>query len=275
MAPVLELRSSDLVDLACDCCGKRAERLVMTKRGTLTGHSFRLVQCANCGFLYFNPRPSDATITRLYDAAYYEGEGFDPATDYASNYAAGEDVLNQVLVGRLASFRPAPARMLDFGCGLGDLAQRAKQAGYDVEGYEISSDARKFCGERDLKVYGTTDEIPAASYDIVTAVEVIEHAYVPKICFAQIYAALKPGGIFLYTTQNPDIFLWKKRLGLAKDDSYLLPEGHLNFYNRGAMKRYLRAAGFSSITEPWMGSASPLKHKLKDLLGLHLPSGIK
>jgi len=263
------------VSLPCNCCGSNSERKVLEKRGTVTGHPFQLVQCRRCGFLYFNPRPSQEMIANLYDEKYYAGKGWDPATNYTSAYGHDEIGDNRMLLNRLISFHKPPARLLDFGCGLGDLARQARAAGYDVEGYEISPSARAFCQQNGLTVYAETSKIPNNSYDIVTAVEVIEHAYTPDTLFKQVQTALRPGGVFLYTTMNPTIFLWKYWLGLVSDDSYILPEGHLNFFNRHVMKRYLRAAGFSRFGQQWVPSATPLRSFIKDLLGLHLPSGIK
>ena len=275
------VKSLETIDLACDCCGAHDERFILEKAGALTGHSFRLVKCRNCGFLYFNPRPTESAISILYDSQYYSGRGFDPGVDYVQDFENPNDEAKRFRPGaharRLLAFKSPPARLLDFGCGIGDFARQARRLGYDVEGFEISPDAREFCSHHGLKVY--SEQLPTAQYDIVTAIEVIEHAYSPTRMLSQIHSALKPGGYFLYTTRNMRPFEILNRMGMASDHPYLKPEGHLNFFTRETMKRFLAKTGFRKIGAPFsIPARSPkalLRHYLYYPLQLHLPCGIK
>jgi 2-polyprenyl-6-hydroxyphenyl methylase/3-demethylubiquinone-9 3-methyltransferase len=63
-----------------------------------------------------------------------------------------------------------------------------KRSGYNVYFGEIYD-------EKFLEKY-------ANHFDIVTAIEVLEHLYEPKRCIQAIYTVLRKGGIFFYTTGN-------------------------------------------------------------------------
>ena len=283
MESAIQDHALTLIDLPCDCCGEHNERLILNKKGALTKESFRLVKCLNCGFLYINPRPTEASIKSLYDDDYYIGKGFDPFVDYVGDFAKTDDISKAFKPGahaeRLSTFKPAPARLLDFGCGLGDFARQAKLKGYEVEGFEISPAAREFCSKHGLKTYSDMAQIPDEYYDIVTAIEVLEHAYSPTEILKNIYRILKKDGVFLYTTYNLQLFEIMHRLGVAKDHSYICPEGHLNFFNRKTIMKYFNKIGFSKIGQPFfLADETPVqlvKMGIKRVLGLHLPCAIK
>jgi 2-polyprenyl-3-methyl-5-hydroxy-6-metoxy-1,4-benzoquinol methylase len=117
----------------------------------------------------------------------------------------------------LPNFQPAPASLLDYGCGLGDFMRQARLLGYTLEGFEISPVGREFCIRSGFHTYASTLDIQKEQYDIVTAIEVIEHAFSPSAMLNSVYRALRPGGIFLYTTGNIWMFEVKRALGLVQD----------------------------------------------------------
>jgi SAM-dependent methyltransferase len=90
-------------------------------------------------------------------------------------------------------------------------------------------------------------EIPSEQYDIVTAIEVLEHCSSPLEALRAIYQALKPGGIVFYTTCNFDGYYEQFRKG-GKDsirNAYVKPEGHIHFFSSAVMELYFKKVGFS------------------------------
>jgi 2-polyprenyl-3-methyl-5-hydroxy-6-metoxy-1,4-benzoquinol methylase len=159
-------------------------------------------------------------------------------------------------------------RLLDIGCGLGHLLQRADAAGYQVYGVDFSEYACHFIKQRlNLNVYcgdiiDKGFDMPSASFDVVTAIELLEHHDQPNRLIHRVYDLLKEGGIFLFTTGNAEML---RRHG--SDWYYVMPEGHLYYYTPRVMRRYLREAGFQ-IVDPYDFYAtrtkiSPLLHRLK------------
>src|ERR1044072_3458265 len=71
----------------------------------------------------------------------------------------------------------SPFRILDVGCGTGANLEMLSQFG-EAEGVDVSDDALEFCRQKGLKVQkGLAEKMPFAdrSFDIVTALDVVEH----------------------------------------------------------------------------------------------------
>jgi len=104
-------------------------------------------------------------------------------------------------------------RVLDYGCGIGSLAEYLLRAGAQVAGIEASSHSVDRANER-LSLYegwlgafvvgdpSRTDEL--GTFDVVTCLEVIEHLDDARLAdaLAEIGRLLKPGGTAIFTTPN-------------------------------------------------------------------------
>lgn len=68
-----------------------------------------------------------------------QGAGDDYATTYAARFrslaASGQDIHGEARF--VADLHPAPARVLDAGCGTGRIAVRLAELGYDVVGVDV------------------------------------------------------------------------------------------------------------------------------------------
>jgi SAM-dependent methyltransferase len=100
----------------------------------------------------------------------------------------------------------APARVLDFGAGTGNLSLRLAAAGYKVDAMELSALQRDFIRFRverhaladDLGVLDWWSEPPKGAYDAVVAVDVLEHlADARHVLDEQLLPALKPSGLLI------------------------------------------------------------------------------
>jgi len=95
--------------------------------------------------------------------------------------------------------------VLDVGCGKGDFVDAALNAGWDVEGIELSQPAvdiaQRFClPVSNLDFFSM--KIENASRDLVTMFEVIEHVPNPGEFFSRAEEIVKPGGLVYLTTPN-------------------------------------------------------------------------
>jgi SAM-dependent methyltransferase len=78
------------------------------------------------------------------------------------------------------------------------------------------------------------------SFDIITAIEVLEHVENVNQTLKFIHSLLKPGGLFFYTTGNARPF--RKRLLTW---SYVAPEIHISFYEPKSLELALHTSDFS------------------------------
>jgi 2-polyprenyl-3-methyl-5-hydroxy-6-metoxy-1,4-benzoquinol methylase len=132
-----------------------------------------------------------------------------------------------------------PARVLDVGAWEGAFARRLADLGYDTEACD--RDPRIFrptdvtCHAVDLSDTASCDAFRArraGHYDLVAALEIIEHVENPWALVRLLRAVTRPGGFILLTTPNPGNFY--SRLSFLRsgvmhqftpaDESY----GHIN-----------------------------------------------
>lgn len=93
-------------------------------------------------------------------------------------------------------------KILDFGCGAGQLARELREYGYEAYGCDVYLDSKNELenGTRLKKIEIQPYKIPFDSnmFDIVLSTSVFEHAQNKEECFYEIARVLKPGGYALH-----------------------------------------------------------------------------
>ena len=135
---------------------------------------------------------------------------------------------------RVTDRRP---RILDVGCGTGANLLMLSRFG-DAEGVDVSEDALAFCRERGLAnvKLGAAEELPYddGTFDLVTALDVVEHLDDDLAGLREMRRVLRPGGRVLLFVPT-FMFLW----GLQDDVS-----NHRRRYRMPELQRVLERAGF-------------------------------
>jgi SAM-dependent methyltransferase len=215
-----------------------------TKRSAQSGQVFELAHCDQCRYsCVVNPR---SDFERLYDAAYYRGEGADPSVCYDHELAEPSTTREYEWRGILRAvqeMRPVTSstEWLDFGCGLGGFVQYLRARGFDRafghdEGYAASR-----LRAAEIPSLNTEELASAAArFDVVTAVEVLEHALDPVAVLRQIAFAMKPGGTLVLTTGNA-----RRYRGRLSTWSYVVPDVHVSYFEPDTLARAMREAGFT------------------------------
>ncbi len=242
-----------LEEVNCNLCGASDYRIRFEKRGHLTGKVFQVVECVDCGLVFVNPRFPVEWIRTLYDEAYFRGEGFDPYVRYEEDLRspADKDAWAAQVMDRISTVTPPPAVFLEIGPGVGHLLRMAKKRGYRAVGLEFSGYAAKLLRGQGLEILEGTIEkivISDATYDVVVAVELLEHLPDPRKLFFEVARILRPGGLFYYETGNIDC-AEARRLGAEWD--YIRPEGHLYYFSPRILTRYLKQAGLKVSYPFW------------------------
>jgi SAM-dependent methyltransferase len=128
-------------------------------------------------------------------------------------------------------------RILDVGCGTGANLLMLSKYG-DAEGVDVSHDALSFCRERGVQRvrHGAAEDLPYddASFDLVTALDVVEHLDDDLAGLKEFRRVLRPGGRALLFVPT-FMFLW----GLQDEVS-----NHRRRYRLPELKRVLSEAGF-------------------------------
>ncbi|MBW4681814.1 MAG: class I SAM-dependent methyltransferase [Microcoleus vaginatus WJT46-NPBG5] len=157
----------------------------------------------------------------------------------------------------------AQTRVLDLGCGNGSLTHLVAQHGYEVvgldsseQGIAIARESFPDCKFIEADIYDLPDADLVNSFDIVMAVEVIEHLFYPKELVRYAQKCLKPNGCLILSTPYHG---YLKNLLLAasgKMDEHftvLWDMGHVKFFSVPTLTALLQAEGYRDISFKFAG----------------------
>ena len=234
---------------ACMHPSDRTEKL-FDARDYVTGDSFEIRRCADCGLALTWPPPPAAEMGRYYPDAYYGSarekrfvgpvEGLQRAL-YGSRVGLVEKAL-----GRGAG------RVLDVGCGRGFLLDAFRRRGWDVEGTEMSAassaHARDVLGIRVHLGLLEGLALPEGSFDAVTLWHVLEHVTTPVSLLSEIRRVLRPGGVLLVSVPN---FGSPEARMTGPGWFHLDVPRHLVHFTPETLGASLRQAGLEPLSSSW------------------------
>jgi len=151
-----------------------------------------------------------------------------------------------VLLSMLWKHASPGGRLLDVGCGTGytlsrirDAMERGTGGEYDLFGLDLSPEALAFSGEKVAAqfVRGDVGCLPfkGSSFDVVTALDVLEHLESDREAVSEIARVLRPGGLALLSVPaHPWMF--------STHDRAL---GHVRRYSASAFRELLLASELS------------------------------
>lgn len=193
-----------------------------------------VVECAGCGLVFTNPRPTPEALL----AGYAENE--DP--DYESERDAR--CMNAHMSLAVLRRHAPGGRLLEIGCAQGFFLNAARVS-YDVRGVEPSRSAREYAaGALKLDVPAATMEearFPDASFDVVAMIDVIEHLADPLGALREAARVLRPGGVLYLVTPDIDSLSAK----LLRGRWWGLRPAHVYYFSRATMAGMLKEAGFT------------------------------
>lgn len=213
------------------------------------------IRCTRCGVMFLHPMPSDDQIATLYAREYFEGDfrcGHEGScfTDPGRAALAGGGLLERIRELRRSG------RLLEIGCAGGAFLNAAREAGYEVQGVELSPEASQFARSTfGLPVF-TGDlldaRFPGGAFDIAYLGDVIEHLPRPREVLTEIRRILSPGGIIMLACPSQTNTLFS-RAGFAayglmgRRATVQLPPYHLFEYRPLSIRALLGGCGFERI----------------------------
>lgn len=159
--------------------------------------------------------------------------------------------------------RKASGRLLDVGCGVGQLLQVAKARGYQVAGCDISVWATDYARKAGYDVRtGTLEEIQYDdhAFDIVVASHTLEHVPAPLPFLQAVRRILRDDGLLVIAVPN-----YASVMAKTMRDRWagLLPDQHLWHFTPKTLRAMLERAGFQTLqvtSDPYLHRHSnPLK----------------
>lgn len=197
---------------------------------------FEYNKCGACGFYFKTPEIPVAALLDCYERAEGDrwGEQIDPIE---RNF----DVIASE-INRLAY----KGKILDIGCS--NAAFLAYLGGeWEKFGVEPSKAAAAMAQRRGIKIVASTiDNDIRGDFNVLLAMDVVEHLPRPRDFFRRASDLLLPGGILVISTGDTDCWQWR----LQREKYWYcatFPE-HVSFYNRSSLKHLGASFGLRSIS---------------------------
>lgn len=275
-----------LASTRCALCGDAASDPVVVApdpTGVVPGE-FRVVRCRSCGGWRLDPAPVKDAIARLYPSDYEAHTRAVSATHavipgpthrlrrrFADWCAAGRPSVWRMIADRawdvilarafshttwgrynLLAFWGDGRRLLDVGCGSGELLSEYHALGWTTFGIEPSTAAAARATESSLRVVNGAFPDDAnlladcAPFSVIVMSNVIEHLPDPGAALDAAWRLLEDGGRLLLWAPVCDG--WQQRLWPAHWYN-LDPPRHLHIPSRRGLRALLRQHGFEVHAE--------------------------
>jgi len=229
------------------------------------GHHPQIVQCAQCGFVYANPRWAEEDLLAAYTAVEDQ--------TYVTE-RTGRELTFRKHLQHMEKWtgRGNGRSLLDVGAYIGVFVEAAGRAGWEAMGVEPSDWAAAEAQKHGLNVINGTQDAPelhGRQFDVVTMWDVIEHVDDPAAEMAKAYRLLKPGGWLVVHTMDVDS-LFSRLMG-SRWPWYM--DMHLHYFSQKTMRQMLTNTGFHVNWAGARGRYLRLKYIASRIGGLNRPLG--
>jgi SAM-dependent methyltransferase len=184
------------------CAGSRATAIPLGRRGGAAhqlalGCETGIVRCRGCHGVYPCPMPLPVGNPYL---------DHSPEAYFAGHDSTGKVDAGEKLARRAERILGTRGRLLEIGCGRGELLRGAANAGWDVRGVEMTETFARIAEDE----FGVPVEVSPAEtasalreqWDVVILAAVLEHVYDPMALLSRVHAGLRRGGVVFIDVPN-------------------------------------------------------------------------
>jgi 2-polyprenyl-3-methyl-5-hydroxy-6-metoxy-1,4-benzoquinol methylase len=234
---------------SCDICGSAKRKLITIE------NDYPISRCLACGFIYVSRIP-DVSSGKVI-GEYYSG-------------TEDEIEANRVRYERVSDFlldeierQGARGSLLDVGCGYGAFLEKAKSAGWEVYGTDLSEiaveHARALLGSNRVECSDLTPDIFGGKrFDAINLTNVLEHVPSPTATLKMCRDLLTDDGVLTIRVPNLQLaglkhhavrFLEPFGVVPGGEMNYLAspPPSHLSGFTAKTLRRLLVQCGFEPV----------------------------
>lgn len=190
----------------CPVC--QSENILKTldvKDYFLSQEHFSIWKCLNCDLLFTNPRPENENLAKYYDSPDYLSH------DTEDNGAIGKlySFLREINIRRKYKIIRAlhdTGKILDIGCGTGELLNYFQNRKWECFGIEPNASARNFAKSHyhlQVEEEQNLQNLPDTSFDIISMWHVLEHVPDVNERLQVAKRILHDNGYFIIALPNP------------------------------------------------------------------------
>lgn len=265
------------VDAACALCGDGATTLLFAfSDAAAPGGTAKIVRCRRCGLRRLDPRPDAIAIKEHYGEGYYTSEGrtrsrlkqqvWDRLRDLSSAPpspgilgvpAALAAPMSRRVFDVNIPIGVQPPRVIDVGCGFGDLLIYLRQRGCDVLGIESDPAAARVGAAVGVPIHTgelADLDLEPASFDVAVMSHSLEHLEDPVEALTRLASLLRPSGALHLAVPNgaaPGLALHREAWGA------LCYPVHFWYFDPYTLSSLLAKAGFVVV---WSSSTDIVPH---------------
>lgn len=232
-----------MTNVSCLLCGSPSLRLLSDRLRHGPGNVWL---CERCAIGMLEVEPEDLRV--YYDKDYRElhGPKLGTRADYQEIFEAYVDYQGS-RVELLRHWLTPETRLLEVGCSTGHFLYNVKDMVGEVVGvdydHEAAAYAAEVCGCETFGCDLAEAELPHRSFDVVCAMQVMEHVGDP-IAFARLlHEYVKPSGTVYVEVPN----LRDALLAVYSEEAYRLfyfHEAHLFYFTASSLAAVMQQAGF-------------------------------
>jgi SAM-dependent methyltransferase len=206
-------------------------------------------ECSNCGGWYVDPPPTPLMIAQYWQTVPYA------SPDCEDNYANQKEAIFKRLLEGIAR-RGRIGGLLDVGCNSGIFMQRAKEAGWNVAGYDPNLPLVEVARNRGLDVRHAwcldDSGLAQQQYEAITAIDVFYYSWNPIRDLKAFYRCLCPGGTLAMRLTNKRLVLGLMRFfspaGEQRDRKLSkLLQGQFHSVSARSLCRILKSIGYEDV----------------------------
>lgn len=229
----------------CNLCGSKKYKIIY-KSLTYWEYNgkFRIVRCISCGLIFTSPRPQLAEMEKYYESEMYFGRDIE-AKDNINDEEGSE--LSYGPVYNLVFNKKKKGKVLDIGAGTGMLLSKFKDAGWDVDGVELTKSAVLYAKKKyaiNLRQGDFLDKKFNNFYDIVILNGSLEHLHKPLETLKKAKSLIKKKGMIVISVPNSDSL---GRMIYGRSWFPWQPPRHLYHFSPKTITQMLTKAGFRKI----------------------------
>ena len=223
----------------CPLCKQSSFFLFKTKdtNRKVSDKIFSYYRCPKCQLVFLPQIPENL-------GDYYTGYYQFPTLEKIAQTASGE----RFKIEMVQQFKTT-GKLLEIGPSIGVFCYQAKQAGFEVDAIEMSTDCCKFLS-KEIGVNAINSDKPPEviknmeAHDVIVLWHNIEHLPDPWACLEQISQNLNPGGILVVAAPNPDSLGFRI---LGPKWPHVDAPRHLNLIPLKTVVEYLKPRGLEPV----------------------------
>lgn len=201
----------------CALC--RSPERIPFRTVTRLGSDHEIVKCSGCGFVYAATARFDTADHGEISALYWR---------FRSRHHQIRRLIHQHL-------KPG-SRIVEIGCGRGELGYIMKDDPYTYVGYEPADGLSKFGQEHGVSiVHDFFKRETASAADAIVIDNVLEHVLDPQGLLSDAVATLRDGGLAIVIVPNRDDL--RQIVPSWRDSRHWIPPDHINYFAMSDVKR--------------------------------------